>query len=273
MKKRKLFPGFIAGILLAAIIAASMSTADSQLLVASSSFTSDIYKPVFRKKASDKEVVWIGRATILVVAVVAYFIASAKGSGAQAIMDMVENAWGGFGASFGASAALGISALGTSAFGVSALGISAFGASALGATGAVVLANPGRGKPAGAGAAFRVSAGFGASGAFGSAAFGASGGITDFTGSVFGAAGAVVLANPGRGKPEGAGAAFGASAAGFGASGAFGSAALGAAGGMIDFTGSDFGAAGTSALGASLGMIDFCGASAFVNLVGVPPNL
>ena len=98
---RILFPGFIAGLLLAAIIAASMSTADSQLLVASSSFTSDIYKPIFRKKASDTEVVWIGRVTIVIVAVVAYFIASAKGSGAQAIMDMVENAWGGFGASFG----------------------------------------------------------------------------------------------------------------------------------------------------------------------------
>ncbi len=98
---RKLFPGFIAGILLAAIIAASMSTADSQLLVASSSFTSDIYKPLFRKNATDKEVVWIGRVTILIVAVVAYFIASAKGKGAQAIMDMVGNAWGGFGASFG----------------------------------------------------------------------------------------------------------------------------------------------------------------------------
>lgn len=98
---RNLFPAFVAGILLAAIIAASMSTADSQLLVASSSFTSDIYKPIFRKKASDKEMVWIGRITILVVAVVAYFIASAKGKGAQAIMDMVGNAWGGFGASFG----------------------------------------------------------------------------------------------------------------------------------------------------------------------------
>ena len=98
---RKLFPAFFAGLLLAAIIAASMSTADSQLLVASSSFTSDIYKPIFRKNASDKEIVWIGRITILVVAVVAYFIASAKGKGAQAIMDMVGNAWGGFGASFG----------------------------------------------------------------------------------------------------------------------------------------------------------------------------
>lgn len=98
---RRLFPTFIAGLLLAAIIAASMSTADSQLLVASSSFTSDIYKPVFRKKASDKEVLWIGRLVVLVIAVIAYFIASSKAEGAQAIMEMVENAWGGFGSAFG----------------------------------------------------------------------------------------------------------------------------------------------------------------------------
>ena len=97
----KYFPPFIAGILMAAIIAASMSTADSQLLVASSSFTSDIYKPVIKKNASDKEVLWVGRLTVLVVAIVAYFIASSKGSGAQAIMDMVSNAWALFGASFG----------------------------------------------------------------------------------------------------------------------------------------------------------------------------
>lgn len=96
-----LFPGFIAGLLLSAIVAAAMSTADSQLLVASSSFTSDIYKPVFRKKASDKEILWVGRLVVIIVSVVAYFIASNKGSGAQAIMSMVENAWGGFGAAFG----------------------------------------------------------------------------------------------------------------------------------------------------------------------------
>lgn len=98
---RRLFPPFIAGVLLAAIIAASMSTADSQLLVASSSFTSDIYKPIFRKKASDKEVLWVGRLIVLAVSVVAYFIASSKGEGAQAIMNMVENAWAGFGSAFG----------------------------------------------------------------------------------------------------------------------------------------------------------------------------
>ncbi|MBE6772981.1 MAG: sodium/proline symporter PutP [Ruminococcaceae bacterium] len=97
----ELFPGFIAGLLLSAIVAAAMSTADSQLLVASSSFTSDIYKAVFRKNASDKETLWIGRLVVVVVAVVAFFIANSEGSGAQAIMNMVENAWGGFGASFG----------------------------------------------------------------------------------------------------------------------------------------------------------------------------
>ncbi len=98
---RDLFPAFIAGILLSAIIAASMSTADSQLLVASSSFTSDIYKPILRKKASDKETLWVGRAVVLVVAVIAYFIASSKAEGAQAIMNLVENAWAGFGSAFG----------------------------------------------------------------------------------------------------------------------------------------------------------------------------
>ncbi len=98
---RVLFPSFIAGILLAAIIAASMSTADSQLLVASSSFTSDIYKPIIRKQASAKELLWVGRIVVVIVAVVAYFIASSNGEGAQAIMDMVENAWGLFGGAFG----------------------------------------------------------------------------------------------------------------------------------------------------------------------------
>ncbi len=98
---RYIFPGFIAGILLAAIIAASMSTADSQLLVASSSFTSDIYKPIIRKNASDKELLWVGRIIIIAVAVIAYFIAGSKGTGAQAIMTMVDNAWGLFGGAFG----------------------------------------------------------------------------------------------------------------------------------------------------------------------------
>ena len=101
-----IFPGFIAGILLSAIIAAAMSTADSQLLVASSAFTSDIYKPLMRKdKATDKEMLWIGRIVVVVVAIVAFFIARQgldnEKSWAADIMNMVENAWGLFGASFG----------------------------------------------------------------------------------------------------------------------------------------------------------------------------
>lgn len=103
---QKLFPGFIAGLLLAAIIAASMSTADSQLLVASSSFASDLYKPLIRKgKASDNEVTWASRIVVLVVTVVAFVIAASgigdNTSWASNIMAMVENAWGLFGSAFG----------------------------------------------------------------------------------------------------------------------------------------------------------------------------
>lgn len=98
---RKFFTPAICGLLLAAIIAASISTADSQLLVASSSFTADLYKPFFRKDASEKETLMVGRILVLVLSLIAYAIANSKGSGAQAIMNMVENAWGAFGASFG----------------------------------------------------------------------------------------------------------------------------------------------------------------------------
>lgn len=98
---RRFFPAAISGLLLAAIMAASVSTADSQLLVASSSFTSDIYKPLIKKSAKDNEVLWVGRIAVVIIAVIAYLIASSKGSGAQAIMNMVENAWGGFGSAFG----------------------------------------------------------------------------------------------------------------------------------------------------------------------------
>ncbi len=97
---RYLFPAVIAGVLLAAIIAASMSTADSQLLVASSSFTSDIYKPMLRKNASDKEILWVGRLVVVIVSIVAYFIANG-GEGAAQIMNLVSNAWALFGAAFG----------------------------------------------------------------------------------------------------------------------------------------------------------------------------
>lgn len=97
-----IFPPLLIGLLLAAIVAAAMSTADSQLLVASSAFTSDLYNPLIRKnKATDKEVLWVGRIVVVIVSIVAFFIAASGSSWAGSIMSMVENAWGLFGAAFG----------------------------------------------------------------------------------------------------------------------------------------------------------------------------
>jgi len=97
---RAMFPAVISGILLSAILAAAMSTADSQLLASASAFASDVYKPIIRKnKASDKEMLWAGRFVVLVIAVIAVLIASNPNSGT--IMGLVENAWGVFGAAFG----------------------------------------------------------------------------------------------------------------------------------------------------------------------------
>jgi len=97
---RKIFPALISGLLLSAILAAAMSTADSQLLASASAFASDVYKPVIRKdKATDKEMLWAGRIVVLVISVIAVIIASNPNSGT--IMGLVENAWGVFGAAFG----------------------------------------------------------------------------------------------------------------------------------------------------------------------------
>lgn len=96
---RRIFPALVSGILLSAILSAAMSTADSQLLASASAFASDVYKPVFRKKATDKEMLWAGRIIVVVIAVVALLIASNPNSGT--IMALVENAWGVFGAAFG----------------------------------------------------------------------------------------------------------------------------------------------------------------------------
>ena len=97
---RRIFPAAISGILLSAILAASMSTADSQLLASASAFASDVYKPIIRKdKASDKEMLWAGRIVVLVISIAALLIASNPNSGT--IMGLVSNAWGVFGAAFG----------------------------------------------------------------------------------------------------------------------------------------------------------------------------
>ncbi|MBQ8683750.1 MAG: sodium/proline symporter [Clostridia bacterium] len=97
---RKIFPALISGLLLSAILAAAMSTADSQLLASASAFSVDVYKPIIRKnKSSEKEMLWAGRIVVLVIAVIALLIAANPGSGT--IMSLVENAWGVFGAAFG----------------------------------------------------------------------------------------------------------------------------------------------------------------------------
>ena len=97
---RQLFPSVISGVLLSAILAASMSTADSQLLSAASSFSSDVYKPLIRKnKASNEEMIWNSRLVVLIVALLALVLAIDPGAGS--IMGLVSNAWGVFGAAFG----------------------------------------------------------------------------------------------------------------------------------------------------------------------------
>ncbi len=91
---------FIGGILLCAILAAIMSTADSQLLVTASAISKDIYSDVIarNKKVSDKSIMWISRIAVVVVAVIAFFIALDPQS---SIMGLVSDAWAGFGAAFG----------------------------------------------------------------------------------------------------------------------------------------------------------------------------
>jgi len=93
-----LFHPLIAGFMLAAILAAIMSTVSSQLLVTSSSLTEDIYKAFFNQNASEKKLVLIGRICVVLVALVAIGLAYDRDS---SILNIVSNAWAGFGAAFG----------------------------------------------------------------------------------------------------------------------------------------------------------------------------
>lgn len=106
-----LFPAFLAGVLLSAILAASMSTADSQLLASSSAFSSDIYRDVILKKKKEKKgeteftkkddvkVMWAGRFVVLLVCAAALVIALLPNTGS--IMELVSDAWAAFGSAFG----------------------------------------------------------------------------------------------------------------------------------------------------------------------------
>ncbi|MFB1083175.1 sodium/proline symporter PutP [Jeotgalibacillus sp. JSM ZJ347] len=93
-----LFHPLISGFLLAAILAAVMSTVSSQLLVTSSALTEDFYNTFLKRSASDKELVLVGRISVLLVALVAIILSLDSDS---TILDIVSNAWAGFGSAFG----------------------------------------------------------------------------------------------------------------------------------------------------------------------------
>ncbi|MBY6195810.1 sodium/proline symporter PutP [Vibrio hangzhouensis] len=93
-----LFHPVIAGILLAAILAAIMSTADSQLLVSSSALAEDFYKQIINKDATSEQVVMVGRVGVILLSVIALVLAMTPDS---SVLGLVSYAWAGFGAAFG----------------------------------------------------------------------------------------------------------------------------------------------------------------------------
>jgi len=93
-----LFHPLIAGLCLAAILAAIMSTADSQLLVSAAAFTSDFYKALFKRSAGEQELIWTGRIAVLFIAIIALVLAW---NPERKVLDLVAYAWAGFGAAFG----------------------------------------------------------------------------------------------------------------------------------------------------------------------------
>ena len=88
----------LAGICLSGILAAIMSTASAQLLVASSAFAQDFYKGLFRRDPGRAELLWVGRGAVLVIALLAYLLAL---NPENRVLDLVAWAWAGFGAAFG----------------------------------------------------------------------------------------------------------------------------------------------------------------------------
>jgi sodium/proline symporter len=93
-----LFNPWVAGVILSGVLAAVMSTLSAQLLVSSSALTQDFYKSFLRKRASQTELVWVGRAMVLMIALIAIGIAYNPES---KVLGLVSYAWAGFGAAFG----------------------------------------------------------------------------------------------------------------------------------------------------------------------------
>lgn len=94
----RLFTPFIAGLIWSAVLAAIMSTASAQLLVTASAIANDFYANLIHKTASDKELVFVSRITVLLVALISIYLALDPDS---LILTMVAYAWAGFGAAFG----------------------------------------------------------------------------------------------------------------------------------------------------------------------------
>lgn len=95
---KMLFPSFLGGIFLSAVLASIMSTADSQLLVTASAVVNDFYTVIVKKEASEKKLMWISRGAVMLVSVIACILALNPN---DSIMGIVSNAWAGFGAAFG----------------------------------------------------------------------------------------------------------------------------------------------------------------------------
>lgn len=89
---------WVAGILLAAVLAAIMSTVDSQLLVSSSALSEDFYRRYVRKNAKEGELVWVGRFAVLLISIIAIILAWKEDS---SVLNLVSYAWAGLGATFG----------------------------------------------------------------------------------------------------------------------------------------------------------------------------
>lgn len=91
-------PAILAGFVMAGILAATISSSDSYLLIAASAFAKNIYQGILKKEATDKEVMNMSRITLLAIAIIAMFIAVDENS---VIFKIVSFAWAGFGATFG----------------------------------------------------------------------------------------------------------------------------------------------------------------------------
>ena len=98
LSKFGFIPAFTAGIILAGILASTMSTADSQLLAAASSISQNLVQETFGVKLSEKKSVWLARISVIVISIIAIFLALNPES---SVFDIVSFAWAGFGAAFG----------------------------------------------------------------------------------------------------------------------------------------------------------------------------